>query len=279
VEAAAAAAAAGRPESPSLANNLSSNTNAPKDRDFIKTASIKFRVNNVRTATEKIEDLMAKFNGYVKSSHLANRSENYSRQIVRKDSVLISQQIVVENTMILRIPNEKMDSLFRAMNPLINFLDYRSYNLDDVTYKLLRNLKDATRLKKYDQRQTAHIDNKDSKLKETTSAEENLLEKQKQSDNLQVENLEISDQVKYCTVTLDIYQKPVIIREVIENFNEYSSRYKPNILSRIWESIVYSWNIVEEIIVFIFNLWGIILLILIGVYFLRMFLKSKSDPK
>lgn len=278
VEAAAAAAAKGivSNEKPSLANSLSSNTNAPKDRSFIKTASIKFRVRNVAIATEKVEDVTAKYGGYVKSSNLANKTENYSREVVHKDSVLISQQIVVENQMVLRVPSEKLDSFLRSMNPLIDFLDYRNYNMDDVTFRFIRNNKDVTRLKRYDQRQTAHIDHKESKLKETTGAEENLLEKQQQADNLQVNNMELSDQVNYCTLTLNIYQKPIIIREVLENFNEYGHVYKPSLGSRIWNGLVNGWNVLEEIIVFIFNIWPLVILFLIVGYLLRINFKAKS---
>lgn len=280
VEAAAAAAAASRnvsaDEKPLLANSLSSNTKAPKDRSFIKTASIKFRVRNVAVATEKIEDITSGYGGYVKSSNLANRTENYSREIVRNDSVLISQQIVVENQMVLRVPNEKLDSFLRSMNPLIDFLDYRNYNMDDVTLRFIRNNKDVTRLKRYNQRQTAHIDYKDSKLKETAAAEENLLEKQQQSDNLQVNNMELSDEVNYCTLSLTIYQKPIIVREVLENFNEYGHAYKPSLGSRIGNGLVNGWDVLEEIIVFVFTIWPIILLILIVGYLVRVNLKAKS---
>jgi Domain of unknown function (DUF4349) len=272
----AAAALENKSESPSLVGDLNTKTNAPKDRNFIKTANIMFRVNNVRIATEKIEDLVAKFGGYVKSSNLANRTENSSREKFGKDSLLISQQIVVENQMVLRIPNEKLDSLLRSMNFLINFLDYRIYNMDDVTFQLIKNLKDAGRLKKYDQRQTAHIEQKDAKLKETSHAEDNLLDKQRQSDNIQINNLELADQVHDCTITLHIYQKPIIIREMVENFNSYQG-YQPAFFKRVWGSILFGWTILEEIIVFIFNLWGILLLVMVVWFVVRIFFKPK-DP-
>lgn len=271
-----AAEAMNKPGSPALAHDLSSKTNAPKDRHFIKTANIRFRVNNVHIATEKIEDLVAKFGGYVKSSNLTNSSENSSREKIGKDSLLISQQIVVENQMVLRIPDEKLDSLLRSLNPLITFLDYRNYNMDDVTFRFIKNLKDAARLKKYDQRQTAHIDQKDSKLKETTHAEDNLLDKQRQSDDLLVNNLELADQVHDCTISLHIYQKPIIIREIVENFNSYQG-YRPAFFKRVWGSILFGWTMLEEVIVFIFNLWGILLLFLIGWLVFRIFFKSKDS--
>ncbi|HEY4789254.1 MAG TPA: DUF4349 domain-containing protein [Bacteroidales bacterium] len=278
VEAAAVAEARTKQDSLTLADNLNSKTNTPKDRDFIKTATVKFRVNNVPRATERIEDITAKFGGYVKSSNLVNRQENYSRDAISKDSALIRKQITVENSMVLRVPNEKLDSVLRAMNPLISFLDFRTYNMDDVTYRMWRNLKDVARFKKYEQRQSSHIDNKPSKLKETTAAEDNLLDKQRQSDESQGSNLDLMDQVKYCTVTLNIYQKPLIIKEVEANFDSFTG-YKPGFFTRLRDSITFGWQILEEIVLFIFNLWSIIGLLILAWLMFRIFIKPKTKTE
>jgi hypothetical protein len=261
-----------------VANDLNSKTNAPKNRNFIKTAQIKFRVKHVRSATEKIEDFTASFQGYVKYSSLTNHTENFSTEKISKDSSVESRLIIVENQMVLRIPHEKLDSLLRAMNALIVFLDYRTYNMDDVTSALLRNINDATRIKKYSQRQTGHIDTKPSKLKETTQAEESLLDKQKQADDLLVTNKDLEEQVKYATVNLLIYQKPVIVRDVIANFGEYDS-YRPSFFSRIAGSTARGWYLLSTIIVFIFNLWGILLLIVLTLFIYRFISRNKIFSK
>src|SRR6266542_3688031 len=50
-----------------------SHTATPANRKFIKTAELKFKVNNVLYATENMEDLTAKYGGYMIYSNLVNR--------------------------------------------------------------------------------------------------------------------------------------------------------------------------------------------------------------
>jgi len=141
------------------------------------------------------------------------------------------------------------------------FFDYRVIKLSDVTLQFVSNQKKTDRLQKYEQRQTQHIDNKQSKLKETSAAEDNLLDKQNQTDDLKLKSMELEDQVKYCNLSIDIYQKPIIVKEVIANF-DYVSDLKPNFIKRIGDSIIQGWWILEEVILFLIKIWGIAVLII-----------------
>jgi len=259
-----------------VAKDVNLNTTAPKEKKLIKTAEVKFKVNNVQKTTERIEDLATHYAGYVTYSNLSNRDENYGRSRISRDSILISRQIVVESQIILRVPNENLDSLVRELNKYVVFLDYRTIKLDDITFRYASNQKRNQTLQKYQQRQTKHIDAKGTKLKETTNAEETLLDSKLNSDELDIEKQELDDQLKYCTLTIYIYQKPVIVKETIANF-DYISSYKPNILKRLLNAIVQGWRILEEIIVFLFQIWGILLLIIAVIIGVRFFFKKEKS--
>lgn len=246
---------------PELAKDLNLNTNSPKDKKFIKTGEVKFKVNNVLKTTEYIEDLVVKYGGYVTYSNLKNNDQNYASRRVSRDSILVCKEIIVENDMVLKIPNEKLDSLVRELNKFILFLDYRVIKLDDATFQYALAQKNTQTLQNYQQRQTKHIDTKPSKLKETTNAEETLLNSQLITNDLSVQKQVLDDQLKYCTLTINIYQKAIITRETIANF-KYVSSYKPNIFKRALDSLIQGWWILEEIIVFLIQLWGIFLLII-----------------
>jgi len=194
-------------------------------------------------------------------TNLQNRNENYKSSRISRDSILISKEIVVVNEIQLRIPNARLDSFVRELNSLVIFFDYRVIKLSDVTLQFVSNQKKTDRLQKYEQRQTQHIDNKQSKLKETSAAEDNLLDKQNQTDDLKLKSMELEDQVKYCNLSIDIYQKPIIVKEVIANF-DYVSDLKPNFIKRIGDSIIQGWWILEEVILFLIKIWGIAVLII-----------------
>jgi hypothetical protein len=137
-------------------------------------------------------------------------------------------------------------------------------------------LKKSERLKNYSKRQVNHIDNQESKLHETTSAEENLLNSQMQSDETQINNMELDDQLKYCNISVEIYQKPVVVREVAYDFN-YVSASKPNVFKRIADSVIYGWWILEEIIVFLIRLWGVFVLIACLFFIIRFIIKKTTN--
>ena len=256
-----------------ISNELNLSTRTPDDKKFIKTAETKFMVSNVHSASEKIEDLAAKYGGYVTSSELKNRENDFLRDDISRDSVLFISKILVENHMVLRVPNEQLDSLVRELNKLIIFLDYRIVRMDEVTFSLLANQKASERLKNYDSRQKQHIDAKGGKLKETTTAEKNILNRQIQADKLQVENLALEDQIKYCTLTILIYQKPVLIKEMQVRLDKNVIRGKLG--DHLLGALVDGWIMFEYFLIFLFRIWWIIVLTTGGILIWKLLKKRK----
>jgi hypothetical protein len=258
-----------------ISNELNLSTKTPDDKQFIKTAETKFLVSNVRTASEKIEDLAKTYAGYVTNSDLRNQESDYEIIDICKDSVLILKKIIVKNDLILRIPNERLDSLVRELNNLIVFLDYRIVKMDEITFNLLANQKESERLKTYDLRQKKHIDDKENKLKETTTAEENILNRQMQADKLQVANLELNDQIKYCTLTIFIYQKPLLYKETQVRFDKNS--FRGNLFYRILDAVIDGWVMFEYFIVFLFRIWWLLVIVIGGILIYKFWRKSRKN--
>jgi hypothetical protein len=263
---------------PKTVADITLNTWSPKNRKIIKSGEIKFRVMDVRLATEKIEEVIMHFGGYVTRSDLHNQISHETEKNLENNSYLLSKEIIVTNNISLRIPKEKLDSFLRALNPWIDFLDYRNYSIDDQTFKYGKNASQADRIAAYEKRQAQHIDKKPSRLKETSVAEEQLLDKQLQADEMLAENAELEDKINFCDFQMEIYQKPFILRETYERFDDYGS-YKPNVFKRIFYSIVDGWWILEEIVVFLFKLWGIVLLIVAAIVLYKVAIKYNKKDK
>jgi len=121
------------------ANELDLNTKTPEGRKFIRTADVKFKVKNVMSASEQIEDMAAKYGGFITYSNLENSQENSEYTKISRDSILVTRLVVVQNSMVLRVPNEKLDSLVRQFNKLITYLDFRIIKMDDVTLQFVAN--------------------------------------------------------------------------------------------------------------------------------------------
>lgn len=241
---------------------------------FIRTAELKLKVNNVIKSTLNIEKTVIQSNGFVTLSNLASNVKNKTLVPLSPDSSLETTYYTVENSMILRVPSSKLDSILTEIAKEIEFLDYRIIKADDIALSLYANTLAQQRAAKYTKRIKSAIDSKAKKLNETTTAVQHLLEKQEQSDQASLRNLILLEQMSYSTISLLIYQDNGLKREVIANEKNIKA-YESNMLQKMKESIIDGWEILEAILVFIFKLWGLLLAAAIGYFGYKKLLKKK----
>ena len=231
-------------------------------RKFIRTADLKFKVKSVVNATYAIENITNELGGFVTFTELNSHIDNTTTTAVSADSSLETTYFTVVNQIVLRVPNTQLDTTLKSIANLIDYLDYRIIKADDVALNILANKLTQERSKKNEKRLTDAIDNRGKKLKETTTAEELLLRKQEQADNAKISNLSLNDQVNFSTVSLLIYQRQAIKRELISNYKNIDE-YTPGFGNRILGALRSGWEIVQNIIIFITQIWGLILLAIV----------------
>jgi len=230
---------------------------------FIRTADLKFKVKSVIKSTYDIEDITARTGGFVTYTNLTSDVLSTETKEINFDSSVIVTHFVVTNSIIIRIPNTKLDTTLKQISRNIVYLDSRVIKADDVALQLLSNNLTIRRSDKNEARLKNAIDNRGKKLNETTSAEELLLNKQEQADNARIANLSLKDQINFSTIHLTIYQNQGVNYEKIVR-EKNSKQYEPGLGYRILDSLSYGWSIFEDIIVFLINLWGLVLLGVIG---------------
>lgn len=235
-------------------------------RMFIRTADLKFKVKSVIKSTYDIENITSRQGGFVTFTNLSSNIDNVTNIPVSADSSLETTYYTVTNSITLRVPNTKLDTTLKEIAHNIDYLDYRIIKADDVALQMLSNNLAQRRAAKNEARLTNAIDNRGKKLNETALAEEILLSKQEESDQAKISNLSMSDQIKFSTVSLFIYQRQAIKRELISNDKNIES-YEPGFGSKILESLKYGWSILEWGIVFVIKFWALFLLVGI-VYFI-----------
>jgi hypothetical protein len=227
-------------------------------RKFIRTADLKFKVKDVIKSTYDIEDITGRQSGFVTFTQLTSNIDRVTTTTVSADSSLISTYYTVVNSIVLRVPNVNLDTTLKEIARNIDFLDYRTIKAQDVALNILANNLTQKRIAKNEERLTNAIDNRGKKLNETTSAEELLLNKQEQADNAKISNLSLADQINFSTINLFIYQQQTVKREVVLNNNKITN-YEPSFWSKISDSLKYGWDILAGVLIFIVNLWGLIL--------------------
>ncbi|MFV8376545.1 DUF4349 domain-containing protein [Flavobacterium sp. LB1P71] len=233
------------------------------NRKFIRTADLKFKVKNVPQSTYAIENATNKFGGYVTYTNLQSTISDQIGTKISQDSILETTKFSVENNIIIRVPNTKLDTLIKVIAKQIAFLDYRLIKADDVSIQMIKNQFIQTRKENHRKRLEKAIDTKGKKLNDITIAESDLEDQQEQNDSSKIENISLQDQVNFSTLKLEIYQPESLKQEKIANTKDKSD-YQTNIGIEILDALKNGWYMLKEIIVFIFNLWAILLIGTVG---------------
>ncbi|RZJ32037.1 MAG: DUF4349 domain-containing protein [Flavobacterium sp.] len=243
------------------------------DRKFIRTADIRFRTKDVAKSTYSIENAVTKFGGFVTNTELKSTIAEQNEVQVSPDSTLQTTKYNVGNSMTIRVPNTKLDTVVKLIARQVEFLDSRTIKADDATLKLLSNELANLRSDEHKKRMENAIDKAPRKLNDISNAENDLLDKQTNADSGKIDNLAMNDQVNFSTITLDIYQREVIAQELLANEKSVNA-YRPHIGLQIWDSLKTGWFILEAILAFIAKLWSLLLIAAIAYLLHRKYIKK-----
>lgn len=230
------------------------------NRTFIRKANLSFKVKDVKTSTFNIEHIVNANNGYVTSSNLESTVNSKSSIRVSKDSVQDIINYTVQSNLIMRIPNGQLDKTLTEISALIDYLDYRRINAEDVTAQFQDATLEEKRHAEHKKRLEKVIEKKGEKLHQLVEAENNLLENQHDADGSKITTNELAHDVKYSTVAIIIYQKETTKKETYAYFAPVES-YKPDFGSKLIDSLNSGVIVFEEILLFFIKLWPIALLI------------------
>ena len=263
-------------DSTSVESTISSNAAVEKkesNRKFVRTVDLKFKVKNVAKSTYAIENIVSKNGGFVTFTDLKSNINEKSETKISQDSTLETTRFTVDNTISLRVPNTQLDTVLKSLVKEVAFLDSRLIKADDVALQLLSNKMAKKRLSANQKRLENGIDTKGKRLRDITGAEDNVLDRQTESDETILKNLSLEDQVNFSTVTLYLYQRESVLQEIVANEKSINA-YRPHIGLQIWDSLKTGWFMYEAIIAFIMQLWALLLLAVLGVFAYRKFAKK-----
>lgn len=248
-------------------------TNKKDGRKFVRTAELKFKAKSVIKATYGIEDIVNHHGGFVTFTQLNSNIDNVNTTAISADSSLETTYFTVVNSMTIRVPNTKLDTTLKDIAKHIDYLDYRVIKADDVALDMLSNELTQKRSAKTEKRLADAIDTRGKKLNETVESEEILSAKQEQSDNAKIANLSLNDRINFSTITLSIYQRQEIKRELIPNHKNIAA-YESGFGHKVMDALTSGWHILEVVILFVLNLWGLILAA-VAVFFLYRFAAAR----
>lgn len=247
-----------KPE-PGIMSSSAARTTDDTLRRFIRSADLKFRVKDVVQATYAIEDITVGFGGHVENTQLTSRVDQRFTTPISSDSLLETTKFTVINTATLRVPVEKLDTMLKSLAQFVDFLDHRTVKADDVQLLLYANRLEEKRIERSQQRMTDAVDEQGKKLRETTVAEDRLLERQAQADAVKLSSVGLEDKIAFSTITIHVYQRQELRYDVLANERSVD-RYRPGFFSELASALGIGWQILVNLVLFLARSWSVILL-------------------
>ncbi|MEO8588708.1 MAG: DUF4349 domain-containing protein [Flavobacteriales bacterium] len=229
-------------------------------RRFIRTADLRFRAKDVVKTAYAIEDLVARFDGFVANTHLATNVDQRYTTPISEDSLLETTKFTVSNRITIRVPFVELDTTLKSLVRFVDFLDHRTVSAQDVRLMILSNRMTQDRVARHEKRLTAAIDEQGRKLKETMPAEDRLLDRQEQADQAAMSNLELEDRIAFSTITLDIHQRQETRHELLPN-EQNIERYEPGFFSQLGAALSDGWDLLVQFFLLIARIWSVLLLV------------------
>ena len=243
-------------------DSKAADTSTAVQAKLVKTADMRFKVKDVRQASENISALTAKYNGMVMHHQMQATNEGSQDTRLGTDSIMHISLFTMVADMTVNIPPNNLENFMNQVAQLGLYIDSRKMNIDDKSLEYL-----SSKLK---------TQNKEELVKQQEKAKEDpsrLLIAKDDIVDKKINDLKTDKDVKYSTVVLSFYQSKSVIKEVVAN--EDPSAYQPSFFKRLVSSFTYGWSFFAELILGVANLWAFILAA-IGLWILVKYYKRKN---
>ena len=226
---------------------------------FVRSADLRFKVNKVVDATYEIEDFTARHSGYVAYTNLISTVNQKSEIQLSSDSILKVTDFTVSNTMTLRVPYQKMDTLLKDIATTITYLDYRTIKARDVSLDELANQLTQLRTERMQQRIGNSISSSNGDATDKTTAAEAMERQEAAADQALIDNKRLEDKMRYATIKLELYQENDQLYQQVAS-KPPVEEYKPGMGTRLADAFHTGWELLLEFILLLARIWVLLLL-------------------
>lgn len=257
--------------------------NTTTSRKIIRTAQVKTKVKNTEGATYQIEHMAQKWRGFVTANNLQNRVVKQEEVPISSDSMLQIRHSEAVNTLMVRVPNQRLDTFLADLSRIYVHLDYRRVNANDLTAAFLTNQLKSELRRESAQRIAAATDEKGKRLTDIVNAETSRVQLSDEAIAQKVQNEETDYDIAFSTVQIEIYDDAVVSKSIVAYISPTMA--SANLGFRCQQALAYGWSFLLDIFVGVLNMWAFILLGILGyvlyrrVKALEMFRKALNTPQ
>ncbi len=229
-------------------------------RRFIRTAQVRFAVDDVYASALGIEDLTAKYGGFVVRNRVHAETRSTQRRPMGDGKLLELTEYVTRGQLTVRVPSDDAQAFLRELVAQMRFLDGRDFSARDAQFDLLRQQLAFQRGQVLQQSLGDAVQDGDrlDRKTDTLAARAQALAAR---DEAQVAQRQFEDQVAFATIDLSLYQPAQIRRSEHVDTAAVFARHGPGFFTRLGKSVAVGWYGLLDVLVGVAALWPLWLLL------------------
>jgi len=222
--------------------------NVPLDLKIIKTASARYKVNNVANATRRIKVIAQQHGAYISDLRFDNN-------LYRK-----------ENRFTIKVPQKYFDSVMDSVNTVVDFVEYENITTKDVTEEYI-DLETRLKTKREVKARYEAILRKNAKtVEDILLTEDKLRIIQEEIESAQGRLKYLSSKVAFSTIQIDLYESVEYVEE--------PEAYTKTFLDETKQGLANGWCFIESFVIVLVNIWPLLIIGLIIFFWLKKRLKK-----
>lgn len=220
---------------------------AEKNRQMVKTASIRFEVKDVYQTALQLEQLAAEFSGFVEQKDIQKEVEDVYNRNNNDGTLVIFEKVRPTASMVVRIPSDQTQRFVNTLPKFMLFLNAQSYEAKRYQLKLL-----------------------EEKLNQ--QANSNPSSERKTADRLAAEiadltRQEVQDRLSYSTIQLN-FNQPATVHQTQDIQLNQIAKQDQHFFARLWQSIQLGAMGFLDFIVAAMLLWPLWIIVMLAVWFI-----------
>lgn len=216
-----------------LIPTISKKAQEPKDLKIIKSASARYKVKNVKDATNAIKRMVNGYDAYISDLRFQNNLH------------------IKENRFTIKVPNRFFDKVLDSINTVADFVEYENITTKDVTEEYV-DLQARLKTKLEVKERYESILRKNAKTVEDILATEGKLRIiQEEIESAQGRLKYLTNKVSYSTIQIDLYETV--------DYKDEPVTYNKTFWSKMKTSLSNGLNAIEVVFLGVMNIWPILI--------------------
>jgi len=222
----------------------------PSHLKIIKTATTRYKVDDVKIATAAIKEMATTYGAYI--SELQFNNTLYEKQ----------------NKFTIKVPNTYFESMMDTIAGTAAFIEFENITTQDVTEEFMDISARLKTKKEVKDRIEQVLQKRAATVEDILLTEDKLRVIQEEIESAQGRLKYLTERVSYSTIHVDLYET-VTYKEEPESYTKGFSDKAKNGFST-------GWSIVEGIVLALITIWPILLMVILIGLFVKFYLKKRK---